>query len=251
MIWRSALPGTWAAAHGRFTSKSPDDDSGGWAFRTPLDERWPMKYGPLTFWAQATAFRHMGVFPEQAAHWDWSADLIRGAGQPVRVLSLFGYTGLFSLAAAAAGAAVTHVDASKRVIGWARDNQTLSGLIDKPIRWLLDDAVKFVRREVRRGSKYDGLMIDPPKFGRGPDGEVWKLDESLPDLLRQCRLLLSDRPLFVILSCYAIRASALSLFNGLNEMMSGQDGRMACGEMVGVDGGGRGLSHALFARWSA
>jgi 23S rRNA (cytosine1962-C5)-methyltransferase len=249
-IWRRAQPERdWRAAHGTFTSKSPDDDSGGWALRAPVEPRWEMKYGPLSFWAQATAFRHMGVFPEQAAHWDWAADLIRRAGRPTRVLNLFGYTGLFSLATAAAGAAVTHVDASKRVIGWGRDNQTLSQLNDRPIRWLLDDAVKFVRREVRRGSKYDGLMIDPPKFGRGPEGEVWKLDESLPDLLHQCRLLLSERPLFVILSCYAIRASALSLYNGLTEMVAGLGGLTACGETVGVDGGGRGLSLALFARW--
>ena len=251
-IWRPALPERdWAAAHAVFTSKSPDDDSGGWSFRTPIKERWEMTYGALSFWAQATAFRHMGLFPEQAAHWDWAADRIRAAGRPVRVLNLFGYTGLFSLAAAAAGAAVTHVDASKRVIGWARENQTLSGLTDKPIRWLLDDAVKFVRREVRRGSRYDGLMIDPPKFGRGPDGEVWKLDEALPDLLRQCRQLLSDRPLFVILSCYAIRASALSLFNGLTDVLTGLGGQTTCGELAGVDGAGRALSHALFARWSS
>jgi len=251
-IWRPARPERdWRTAHGTFASKSPDDDSGGWGFRVPVEDRWAMKYGPLAFWAQATAFRHMGLFPEQAAHWDWAADLVRAAGRPTKVLNLFGYTGLFSLAAAAAGATVTHVDASKRVIVWARENQTLSGLADKPIRWLLDDAVKFVRREVRRGSKYDGIMIDPPKFGRGPAGEVWKLDESLPDLLRKCRLLLSDRPLFVILSCYAIRASALSLYNGLNEMTGGLEGRIACGELVGVDLAGRGLSHALFARWSA
>src|SRR5579859_1476677 len=250
-IWRPALPDRdWAAAHGTFTSKSPDDDSGGWSFRVPIEPRWTMKYGALSFWAQATAFRHMGVFPEQADHWDWAANLIRQAKPPVRALNLFGYTGLFSLATAAAGASVTHVDASKRVIGWARDNQALSGLNEKPIRWLLDDAAKFVRREVRRGSTYDGLMIDPPKFGRGPNGEVWKLDEALPDLLRECRRLLSDRPLFVILSCYAIRASALSLYNGLNDAFAGLDGKTTCGEMIGIDRAGRALSHALFARWS-
>lgn len=241
----------WSAANGVFVA-GRDDDSGGWEFEHPIPPSWEMAYGPLRFQAQATAFRHMGVFPEQAAHWDWAAELIRCAKRPVKVLNLFGYTGLFSLVAAAAGATVTHVDASKKIITWARENQAMSGLTDKPIRWLLDDAVKFVRREVRRGSHYDGIIIDPPKFGRGPKGEVWKLDEALPDLLRDCKKLLSDRPLFVLLSCYAIRASALSLYFALDEMLGNRGGILTAGE-VGVreaPPGGRALSLALFARWN-
>jgi 23S rRNA (cytosine1962-C5)-methyltransferase len=249
--WTRARPEKeWAAANGLFVP-GRDDDTGGWKFHRSVPPHWEMNYGPLHFQAQATAFRHMGVFPEQAAHWDWAANLIRRAKRPATVLNLFGYTGLFSLAAAAAGATVTHVDASKKILIWARENQALSGLADKPIRWLLDDAVKFVRREVRRGSRYDGIIIDPPKFGRGPKGEIWKLDESLPGLLADCQKLLSDRPLFVLLSCYAIRASALSLYFALDEMLGQRGGTLAAGE-VGVcesSPGERALSLALFARW--
>jgi 23S rRNA (cytosine1962-C5)-methyltransferase len=246
---RRRPPGEWTAAHGVFESAA---EKGQWQFSRPVPERWQMSHGALRFWAQATAFRHMGVFPEQACHWDWAVDLIRSAARPVRVLNLFGYTGLFTLATAAAGAQVTHVDASKTTLAWARENQELSGLTDRPIRWLLDDALKFVRREARRGSRYEGMMIDPPKFGRGPKGEVWKLEESLPALLKACRATLSDAPLFVILSCYAIRASALSLCQALGEMTAGLGGRLTAGELVVPEaGGGRALSQALFARWTS
>src|SRR4051794_30280956 len=252
-FWSRSRPERdWAAADGLFVPGN-DEESGGWEFTQPVAPRWEMKYGPVRFHAQATAFRHMGVFPEQAAHWDWATDLIRRGSRRVHVLNLFGYTGLFSLAAAANGATVTHVDASKKILAWARENQELSNLADKPIRWLLDDAVKFVRREVRRGSRYEGIIIDPPKFGRGPKNEVWKLDESLPGLLADCGKLLSDRPLFVLLSCYAIRASALSLYFALQVMIGDRGGSLTAGE-VGVresSPGERALSLALFARWSA
>lgn len=240
----------WEQADAVFTSSSGDEEKGGWQFRRPLPERWQMRHGSLTFWTQATAFRHLGVFPEQACHWEWAARLIRDAKRPIKILNLFGYTGLLTLAAAAAGAAVTHVDASKKILAWARENQVLSGLEDRPVRWILDDALKFVRREGRRGARYDGLMIDPPKFGRGPKGEVWKLEESLPELLSACRPLLSEKPLFVILSCYAIRASALSLHYALEEMIDHQ-GSLSSGELaVAETSGDRALALALYARWS-
>jgi 23S rRNA (cytosine1962-C5)-methyltransferase len=246
---RRRPPEEWARAHGVFESAA---EQGHWNFSRPVPERWQVNWGALRFWAQATAFRHVGVFPEQAAHWDWAVAQVRALQRPVRVLNLFGYTGLFTLALAAAGAQVTHVDASKTVIAWARENQELSGLVDRPIRWLTDDALKFVRREARRGSRYDGLMIDPPKFGRGPKGEVWKLEESLPALLQACRDILSESPLFVILSCYAIRASALSLYYTLGEMVAGLGGKLTAGEVVVPEvSGDRSLSLALFARWSA
>ena len=259
---RTHSEGDWAA-DGVFIPGN-EEDSGGWVFPQAVPPRWEMRYGTLRFHAQATAFRHMGVFPEQAVHWDWAGNLIRSgtrqssgslassATNGARILNLFGYTGLFSLVAADAGATVTHVDASKKILTWARENQALSNLSDRPIRWLLDDAMKFVRREVRRGSRYDGIIIDPPKFGRGPKGEVWKLDESLPALLADCRRLLSDRPLFVLLSCYAIRASAMSLYFALDEMLAGHGGTLTAGE-IGVresPPGERALSLALFARWS-
>ena len=250
-IWPRTLPEhEWAAADGIFAT-ADEEGAGRWEFRQPVDARWTMRYGELRFWAQPTPFRHLGVFPEQASQWDWLSGLIRTANRPVRVLNLFGYTGLATLAAAAAGAAVTHVDASQKAMAWARENQMLSGLADRPIRWLVDDALKFVRREVRRESRYDGLIIDPPKFGRGPKGELWKLEESLPELLDACRSLLSARPLFVILTVYAIRASAVGLQYLLEPVVAGHGGVIEVGEMgVAERGAGRVLSSAIYARWS-
>lgn len=252
-IWQPALPEQdWEAAHGSFRASEDEQDGGRWRIRGMIEPRWVMQYRTLRFWAQPTPFRHMGVFPEQAAHWDWISDLIRQVGRPVRVLNLFGYTGIASLAAAEAGAQVTHVDASKKVIGWARDNQALSGLADRPIRWILDDAMKFVRREARRGATYDGFIIDPPPFGRGPKGEIWRLETSLPQLLGDCRTLLSKAPLFAVLTAYAIRTSALSLQYTLEEMLAGFGGACTAGEMVTIEqSAGRLLSNAIFARWAA
>jgi 23S rRNA (cytosine1962-C5)-methyltransferase len=168
------------------------------------------------------------------------------------VLNLFGYTGLATLAAAQAGAQVTHVDASKKSIAMARVNQELSGLSKTPIRWLVDDAFKFVRREVRRGSRYDALILDPPKFGRGPQGQVWEFFDSLPDLLGDCRLLLADHPLFIVLTAYAIRASALSIYYAMQDVVSGLGGNLTTGELVLVErSAGRLLSMAIFVRWRA
>jgi 23S rRNA (cytosine1962-C5)-methyltransferase len=250
-IWPRLLPEReWAAADGVFTT-ADEEGAGRWEFRRPVDARWTMRYGELRFWAQPTPFRHLGVFPEQASQWDWMSGLIRGAGRPLKVLNLFGYTGLATLAAAAAGAAVTHVDASQKALAWARENQALSGLSDRPIRWLIDDALKFVRREVRRESRYDGLIIDPPKFGRGPKGELWKLEESLPELLDACRSLLSTQPLFAVLTVYAIRASAVGLGYLLEPAVAKRGGAIAVGEMgVAERDGGRILSSAIYARWS-
>ena len=168
------------------------------------------------------------------------------------MLNLFGYTGLATLAACQAGAQVTHVDAAKKAISVGRENQALSGLDDRPIRWLVDDAFKFVRREVRRGSPYEGIILDPPKFGRGPQGQVWELFESLPEFLTDCRKLLSERPLFVILTAYAIRASSLSIYYAMQEMTSGLAGDLSGGELALVEkSAGRLLSTAIYSRWSA
>jgi 23S rRNA (cytosine1962-C5)-methyltransferase len=257
-LWQPALPRKlWEKADAIFVSGSPlsedQEQHGRWQFRHPLEPRWMVRYKHLSFWAAPTPFRHLGVFPEQASHWNWLAELVSAAvrRRPVRVLNLFGYTGLASLAAASAGASVTHVDASKKILEWARANQTLSGLSSRPIRWIVDDALKFAQREVRRGSRYDGVIIDPPKFGRGPRGEVWKLQESLPTLLQTCRSLLSEEPLFVVLTTYAIRSSALSLYYALKEMMRGYGGTITTGEMALVEESAqRLLSTAIFARWS-
>jgi len=178
--------------------------------------------------------------------------LIARSKREPSVLNLFGYTGLASLAAAAAGAKVTHVDASKKSVGWARDNQVLSNLAEKPIRWIVDDALKFVQREARRGVKYDGIILDPPKFGRGPKGEVWEVYKSLPGLLEACRECLSPDPLFVVTTVYAVRASAVHIAQAMEDMMDGFGGRIEMGELVTREqSANRLLSQAVYARWEA
>jgi 23S rRNA (cytosine1962-C5)-methyltransferase len=211
-----------------------------------------MYYKKMRFWAMLSGSRHVGVFPEQATHWDWIGERILQANRPVKVLNLFGYTALASLAAASAGAQVTHVDASKKVITWGHDNQALSRLEDRPIRWLVDDASKFVAREGRRASQYDGLILDPPKFGRGPKGEVWEFFKLMPELLTACRGLLTAKPLFIVLTAYAVAASAATLYHSMSDLLSGLGGNLDAGELVTVEQSrGRYLSNALYVRWSA
>ena len=206
----------------------------------------------LKFWAMTTPGRHLGVFPEVASHWDFMVDSIRQQTTSPNILNLFGYTGLASLAAASAGASVTHVDASKKSVAWARENQELSGLSDKPIRWIVEDAVKYVQREIKRGVKYDGIILDPPKFGRGPKGEVWEVYKSLPSLLEMCRQCLSDKPLFIIVTVYAVRASAIHVAQAVDEMMKKYKGDVESGELVTREkSANRLLSQAVYARWSS
>jgi len=257
-MWRRALPQReWAAASAVF-QPTGEESGGRWAFKSKIAERWQMKYPlegadrDLRFWAMTTPGRHLGVFPEVAAHWDFMAALIRKEARPIKVLNLFGHTGLASLAAAAAGAQVTHIDASKKSVAWARENQELSDLGAKPIRWIVDDAVKFVQREARRGTRYDGILLDPPKFGRGPKGEVWEVFESLPVLLDICGQVLSEKPLFVILTLYAVKASAIHVSQTLQELLGRIQGSVSCGELVTRErSAGRLLSQAVFARWQA
>lgn len=262
-MWKRALEKEWKNADAVFVP-SGEESGGHWDFKKKVDERWEMKYpltpnsspkvgrGELSFWTMTTPGRHLGVFPEVAAHWDWFSGLIAQLNREVNVLNLFGYTGLASLAAAAAGAKVTHVDASKKSVNWARENQALSKLDDKPIRWIVDDAVKFVQREARRGAKYDGIILDPPKFGRGPKGEVWEVYKSLPNLLETCRECLSANPLFVVTTVYAVRASAIHVAQAMDEMMKDFHGKVESGELVtGEQSKGRLLSQAVYARWEA
>lgn len=250
-VWQPALPiETWKSANAVFQTTSGDETGGRWIVRKPVPETWVMRYEALKFKAHFSGSRHLGVFPEQANQWQWVARQIRSAHRPVRVLNLFGYTGLATLAAAQAGAEVTHVDAAKKSVSWARDNLELAGLADRPVRWLVEDALKFVQREARRHSYYDGIILDPPKFGRGPKGEVWEMFEMLPTLLLACQEVLVPKPLFLVLTAYAIRASALSLYYLLDEKLSGWGGDVECGELVSHENSaGRMLSHAIFARW--
>lgn len=251
-MWSQSLPkADWSNAHAIF-QPTREERGGNWKFTKKVAKKWQMKYGSIRFNAMPTSGRHLGVFPECAAQWDWSSKLIRGANRSINVLNLFGYTGLASLSSAAAGAHVTHVDASRKAIGWARENQVLSGLTEKPIRWIVDDALKFVQRERRRGKKYEGIMLDPPIFGRGPKGEVWEIFKSLPILLEACRQILSDKPLFLVATLYAVNASALHIGQALMNLMSTQIGEMEVGELVTKEASaGRLLSQAVFARWSS
>lgn len=174
---------------------------GEWEFFN-LPEQWTIQYKDLTFNLKPFSFKHTGLFPEQAANWDWFSELIKKAGRPVKVLNLFAYTGGATIAAAAAGASVTHVDASKGMVTWAKENAASSGLADAPIRWIVDDCVKFVEREIRRGNHYDAIIMDPPSYGRGPKGEIWKIEESIHPLVKLCAQLLVDRPLFFLINSY-------------------------------------------------
>ncbi|MDZ4158849.1 MAG: class I SAM-dependent methyltransferase [Anaerolineaceae bacterium] len=250
-VWQPRLPQSeWDSADATY-QPAPEENGGHWMFRRKLPEQWNMHYQQYTFEVRTSASRHVGLFPEQASQWDWIAEQTRTAGRPLQVLNLFGYTGIASLAAAGAGARVTHVDASRKVIEWARRNQQLSGMGELPIRWIIDDAVKFVQRESRRKAAYDGLILDPPKFGRGPKGEVWEFYRLLPALLRACRQALSAQPRFVVLTAYAVKASAVTLYHAVEEMMADFSGITSAGEAVLVDrSGARTLSMAVFARWA-
>ena len=251
----------WASADARFVGIGNEDgagdegareDGGRWRYPRPLGETWPLAYDGVLFLGRFTSFRHVGVFPEQAAHWEWMKGAIKGAGRPLKILNLFAYTGVASLICAKAGAEVTHIDASKKAIGWARENQALDKLDDLKIRWICEDAKKFVEREGRRGSRYDAIILDPPKFGRGPKGEVWDIFTDLKPLLAACVGLLSERPLFVVLTAYSIRASFYAIDELMAECLAGHGGLLESGELVLAEqGSGRRLSTSLFSRWSA
>ncbi|HEX7621504.1 MAG TPA: class I SAM-dependent methyltransferase [Anaerolineales bacterium] len=274
-LWKRSLAASaWDSAHALF-QPSGEESGGHWAFKKKVPEQWEMKYTlslsassqagtspdendqELQFSVMTTPGRHLGVFPECASNWDWTRELIfnreRASSppeKPLNILNLFGYTGLATLACAAAGAKVTHVDASRKSVSWAHTNQDLSGLSGKPVRWVVDDALKFAEREARRGVKYDGILLDPPKFGRGPKGEIWEIYKSLPQLLHACQALLSDHPLFVVLTVYAVKLPAIHANFALAEMMKDYGGDIECGELVTEEkSAGRLLSQAVYARW--
>ncbi len=200
VIWDTPKthPG-WKQRNGHYHRSSRG--GGEWEF-FGLPQQWDIRYGSFTFHLKPFRFKHTGLFPEQAANWEWFAKKIKNAGRPVKVLNLFAYTGGATLAAAAAGASVTHVDASKGMVSWAKENAASSGLSDAKIRWLVDDCVKFVEREIRRGSRYDAIIMDPPSYGRGPKGEMWKIESSIYPLILRCAELLSDDPLFFLVNAY-------------------------------------------------
>jgi 23S rRNA (cytosine1962-C5)-methyltransferase len=251
-LWKRAAPAeSWARADLRFEAQ-PEDEQGVWTWGARARRNdWSVGYKGIVLICRATSFRHVGVFPEQVCHWDWIDARIRAAQRELKLLNLFGYTGAASLIAAAAGARVTHVDASKKAIAWARENQAASKLEDAPIRWICDDATKFVEREVRRGNTYDGIILDPPMYGRGPNKEVWRLFEDLPRMLKNCARLMSGRPVFLILTVYALRLSFLSLAELVRDMGLRPEGLIEAGELIAQSRhGSRQFATSLFARWT-
>ena len=220
IIWKNSQTAPeWNTAHARYIRS--DKGGGAWDYRSKLPESWQIKYRDLTFLVKPTGFKHTGLFPEQAVNWDYCTELIKGANRPINVLNLFAYTGGATLACAAAGASVCHCDAVKGMVDWARTNAKLSGLSDKPIRWIVDDANKFIKREIRRGTRYDGIILDPPSYGRGTNGEMWKLEDSIFGLMQDITELLSDKPLFLLLNSYTTGLSA-SVMSYLLKMTVGK-----------------------------
>lgn len=256
ILWKKSLPqSAWDQATATFTRTH--QDRGQWQIRGRLPEEWPMHWQDITATVKLSPFKHTGVFPEQSAHWQWFRDILetnktnRPEYQP-HILNLFGYTGLASMVVAKTGSQITHVDASRAAIGWAKKNQAASGLDEKSVRWILDDVMKFVNREVKRGKKYDGIIMDPPVYGHGPTGEVWDFKTSLPQLLAQCQQLLSDQPLFVLINAYAVSTSAVTLGNVLSEMMATKGGQTEIGELaLSQTHDQRLLSTGIWARWQA
>lgn len=243
-IWQRGLPlSVWKKADATFEKE-------GWVRRTDVPEKWLVHYKKISFYTKLTPFKHTGVFPEQHLHWDFISHAITQSKREVKVLNLFAYTGIASLIAAFAGAEVTHVDASRPAIGWARENQEASKLADKPIRWILDDVVRFVEKEVRRGNTYEGIIMDPPVYGHGPGGELWDFPKNFPELVKLCSQLLSDKPLFVIVNAYAISASSIMLENVLGDYL--RKGKIDVGELaIRENNSNRLLSTGIYARWSA
>lgn len=245
--WAPKLPKSeWDKATALF-----ETEKGKWIFKRGEPQGLTFKVEDLTLNLKfPQTSKHFGVFPEQVSQWSWiKSHLAVGQLSEVKVLSLFGYTGVSSLVCASAGAHVTHVDGSRAVIGWARENQEASGLSDKPIRWILDDAVDFVKREVKRSNKYDAIIMDPPSFGRGPKGQVWKVEEDLVPFLKECQKILVDKPLFFILNMYSTELSALTLKNLLEDILP-EGGVVTAGELaIAEEGSDRLLPLSIFANY--
>ena len=238
-------------AQGEFVPGSDEDGGGRWEFSEPVPrEGWTLKWNEVSYTAQTTPFRHLGFFPDMAPVWSWIRERVAGLDSP-ECMNLFGYTGVGTLAMATKGVRMVHVDASKKSIEAAKANAKLSGMADAPIRWMTDDAAKFVAREVRRGRRYDGILLDPPKYGRGPEGEVWRLEEDLPKLIADCRKLLDENSRFLFQTVYAVRMSALAIGELLNQVFADLPGKVEVGEL-GVREEARGLTlpTAIWARWS-
>jgi len=251
-FWQPSKPSETWQADAVFNEKSETDDRGRWEVSPTVAEEWQIRWNRLRFNVRRAPFHHLGVFQEHSVHWKFAQAKIRSAQRPIKVLNLFGYTGMMSLACAEAGAEVVHLDASPKSNGFGKENQILSNLTDRKIRWIADDAMKFVSREIRRGNKYDAIVLDPPKFGRGPKNETWRFEENFPELLDGVRLLLSSSPEFVITTAYAVRLSYIAIAQSMLDRLSGFGGLLEQGEMaLPQKESERLLPTAIYARWSA
>ena len=219
----------WQKANAEFSRES---ENAGWILKNELPEKWKIDFGDLNFWIKPTAFKHVGIFPEQLSNWQWMSELIQKEKRKISVINLFGYTGGATLACAKADAEVCHVDASKVAVNWAKDNAEISDLKDKPIRWIVEDVRKFLVREVKRGRKYDAIIMDPPAFGHGPNKELWKIENNFLELIDLCGQVLSDNPLFVLINGYASGYSAIAYKNNLLAFEKKFSGKIEMGELT-------------------
>ena len=248
-LWKKASPKSWSRADAVYHR---DEKGGGsWDFKKPLPQSWQLSYrGLLSFKVRPTDFKHTGLFPEQASNWDWAMERVRAAGRPISALNLFGYTGAASIALAKAGASVAHVDAAKGMVQWCKDNAALNELSGAPIRYLVDDVSKFTERELRRGHRYDAIILDPPSYGRGKEGETWKLEKHIWPLLELCRKALSPKPLFVLANSYTAGLSPTVLENLMKDMMKGVEGTISSGELgLRQTSDGKVLPCGIYSRW--
>lgn len=248
-LWKKHSPALWQDIHASFIREGRE---GSWVIHKSIPERWGVTMADVTLLVRPTAFKHTGVFPEQASNWEWVKEVIATRKEPVSVLNLFGYTGGASLSCAKVGAKVCHVDASKASIGWAKDNAEASGLADKPIRWILDDAKEFVKKELRRGNTYDAIIMDPPAFGRGPEGEIWQVEDDFVQFVEECKKLLSPKPLFFLVNGYASGYSQLAYRYNIDSLHDSYGGIIESGEItIRESHSGRMLPCGIFARWRA
>ncbi len=249
IIWKDkSFPKEWEKVNAIY--KRSNKGGGGWDYKSKLPDSWQVKYKDLTFNIKPMGFKHTGLFPEQAVNWDWMINKIKNAKRPIKVLNLFAYTGGASVACLYAGASVCHVDSSKGMVSWAKENVISSKLQDKPIRYIVDDVIKFVNREIRRGNKYDAIIMDPPSYGRGASGEVWQFENNISDLINLCTKVLSEKPLFFLINSYTTGISAEVLSNLLKLNLKQYKGKISSGEIgLPMKNSNLVLPCGIYGRW--